>query len=104
MKITIPKKYAIAINCIRQLYDAHGAGGYGHVVFDDENYDFVRTCLNEARNETYKHLYDDVEDHEQVKSLSIKALEACESFSEDEVELCVVIYRALERENLIRDL
>jgi hypothetical protein len=104
MRIVIPEIYCEAINAIRHLYDVHGTGGYGHVVFDDGNYDFVRTCLNDARNETFKQLYDDAEDHEQVKMLSIKALESCESFSEDEVELCVVLYRALERGSLLRDL
>jgi hypothetical protein len=84
MNIPIPEKYAKAITAIQDLYEHHGAGGYGHVVFDDGNHDSVEWCLNEAINATNANLYDDAEDHRLTRELSIKALEACKNFSEDE--------------------
>lgn len=95
MKIDIPIKYERAISAIQDLYEVHGAGGYGHIVFDDCNYDCVSGCLHDAIKSTYIGLYDDAEDHELTRTLSIKALELCKDFTEDEVEFCVVMYRAL---------
>lgn len=94
MTIDIPIKYEDAIYAIRELYDVHGVGGYGHLVFDDGNYDCVEACLKDAKEGNFVSHYDDLEEHDITQKASIKALEACLNFTEDEVEFCVIIYRA----------
>lgn len=94
MKIDIPIRLQRVIEAIQELYEVHSTGGYGHVVFDDGNYHCIKSCATDARNSVYRKYYDTEEEHEIVRKASIKALELCFSLSEDEIEFCVIMYRA----------
>lgn len=63
-----------AVKLIVELYNTPGggAGGYGHLVFDDDNIEdeMIQHCLNEAKNGKGGHF------SEETRIASIKALEA----------------------------
>ena len=70
-----------ALNLIKKLYNTSdgGAGGYGHIVFDDGNIEneHIRWCIAEAKKGEYGC-------SEETKLASIKALEYFLKLTENE--------------------
>jgi hypothetical protein len=68
---------------IADLYktDGGGTGGYGHIVFDDENLgkEDILWCIEEAEKDEASH-------NEETRLASLKALNACLKLTEDELE------------------
>ncbi len=83
-----------ALRAVRDLYyHAEGVvGGYGHVVFDDHNFDCIQSCLTDIINDEYK---DSFEDNDGIKELSRISLLAFEKLSEDEMELIMLIRKGV---------
>lgn len=104
MTIDIPIRLQRVIESIQELYEVHPTGGYGHLVFDDGNYHCVKSCATDARNSVYRKFYDTEEEHEEVRKASIKALELCFVLLEDEIEFCVIMYRALRDELVLQNI
>ncbi len=74
---------------IADLYntDDGGAGGYGHIVFDDDNIEKenILWCIEEAKKGEYSC-------SEETRLASLKALNACLELTEDEVESAITYY------------
>tara|TARA_R110000744_G_scaffold317269_1_gene423908 strand:- start:1236 stop:1508 length:273 start_codon:yes stop_codon:yes gene_type:complete len=74
---------------IADLYntDDGGVGGYGHIVFDDDNIEKenILWCIKEAKKGEYSC-------SEETRLASLKALYACLELTEDEVESAITYY------------
>lgn len=74
---------------IADLYntDDGGVGGYGHIVFDDDNIEKenILWCIEEAKKGEYGY-------SEETRLASLKALYACLELTEDEVESAITYY------------
>jgi len=78
-----------AAQVIADLYntDDGGVGGYGHIVFDDDNIEKenILWCIEEAEKGEYSY-------SEETRLASLKALYACLELTEDEVESAITHY------------
>jgi len=74
---------------IADLYntDNGGVGGYGHIVFDDDNIEKenILWCIKEAKKGECSY-------SEETRLASLKALYACLELTEDEVESAITYY------------
>jgi hypothetical protein len=86
------EKILEAVMLIKELYNTFegGAGGYGHVVFDDWNLDCIDSCLKDAYSSAY-----DMD--EETRKASIRALEYCNKLTENELANALRLI-ALERQ------
>lgn len=77
----INDKVLLAVEYINELYEHPDGitGGYGHIVFDDWNYDCVTGCIEDAEMKRYEENLD-----EECRQLSLKALRQFDALSEDE--------------------
>lgn len=66
---------------IKTLYNSNNVGGYGHIVFDDDNFEthHIEWCIEEAKKGEYGH-------SEETRLASLKALEAMLLLNEKERE------------------
>jgi hypothetical protein len=68
---------------IKELYNSNdgGVGGYGHIVFDDDNLEthYVEWCIEEAKKGEYNY-------SEETRLASLKALEGMLLLTEKERE------------------
>jgi predicted ThiF/HesA family dinucleotide-utilizing enzyme len=74
---------------IADLYntDDGGVGGYGHIVFDDDNIEKenILWCIEQAKKGEYDY-------SEETRLASLKALYSCLELNEDEVESAITYY------------
>lgn len=80
------------IDKIIDLYESEdgGAGGYGHIVFDDGNYDSIEGCIKDAEEGNLPFYNED------CRQKSLIALKAVLPLSEDEIhEIMKIVYKRL---------
>ncbi len=69
----VKKYHEEAVEAINALYNTDGGstGGYGHIVFDDQNTEdeWIESCINDCIIESYKDTHS-----EAVRTASLKAL------------------------------
>lgn len=82
-RLPISHKIRHCANLIKELYESPdgSVGGYGHIVFDDENLDCIGSCLRDAREraEWGKWMC------EETRLKSIAALEFAQTLTEEEL-------------------
>lgn len=85
-----------AVELIQAVYDCveGGAGGYGHIVFDDWNIDdsSIDFCLNEIKKDVTIHEDEwDQQDTDELKRCCTEALTYFKTLTEDEKYTAVAI-------------
>lgn len=92
IEVDISTTLLTAVKAIKDLYthDECGVGGYGHLVFDDDNFDCIASCLADVASDSFKDSYDD---HDEVKRLSYNALKAFSLLNEIDQQIAIWIFR-----------
>jgi len=87
--MTKKEKIIKTAQVIADLYNTEdgGVGGYGHIVFDDENIEkeSILWCIEEAKKGEYEY-------NEETRLASLKALNACLELTDNEVQSAIKYY------------
>jgi hypothetical protein len=88
ISIEVNDSVLIASRAFLKLYNhpESGLGGYGHIVFEDGNFDCVGACIQDCKLSNLEYLYP-----EEVRVLSLEALEAFSVLSEEEMQMAIWI-------------